>query len=126
MAESTQDTQAAYSIRIKAAWHAGAKIGAAGEMLCLIFRVQSVLAFCASLAVILWLIFHGYSTLVCGLIGLGCIFQVLLFLCLAQFVDALAKAQMETLRTTLSCLCLSKGLPDGFLPADDEKDEPAA
>jgi hypothetical protein len=124
MENSPQDTNSNYSTRIEKALTAVGELGAAGETLCLVLKVQAGMAFVVSLAAILWLVFHGYSALICWLLGLVCLFQVIVFFYLSQFVEGLAKANMETLRTTLSCLCLSAGLPDSCYVPDDT-DEPA-
>ena len=97
----------------------------AGGTLCALLRVQKGIAFCATLGAILWFIFHGYPVVVCFLVALACIFQIVLFLYLAAFVDALAKAQAEMLRSALSSMCLSAGVPDPEIPQDEEDDQDA-
>ncbi|WP_040550091.1 hypothetical protein [Pedosphaera parvula] len=117
------DVQSQYTRRINDAQAARAKLAVAGETLDSVLRIQTGVVFCAALGIILWLIFHGYSTIVCFLVGLGSLFQVVVFYFLSGFVRALTQTQVETLRSSLSCMCLSAGIPDPELPTDESEDE---
>src|SRR4051812_42367887 len=112
MPDPTTKLEQRYASRINAAQTARAKLAVAGEFVVMLLRIQAGVAFCATLGVIIWMVFHGYTVWPIFFVGLAWVFQVVLFLYLASFAQALTETQVETMRSSLTTMCLTLGLPD--------------